>query len=32
MVDPFWGNVLFAVFLTFIAVQLAVRTIRAGRK
>ena len=23
LVDPFWGNVLFAIFLTFIAVQLA---------
>jgi uncharacterized membrane protein YfcA len=31
LVDPFWGNVLFAVFLTFIAVQLAVRTIRQAR-
>ena len=31
VVDPFWGNVLFAVFLTFIAVQLAVRTIRQAR-
>lgn len=31
IVDPFWGNVLFAVFLTFIAVQLAVRTIRQAR-
>ena len=30
IVDPFWGNVLFAVFLAFIAVQLAVRTIRAA--
>ncbi|MGZ8804384.1 MAG: sulfite exporter TauE/SafE family protein [Microbacterium sp.] len=32
VVDPFWGNVLFAAFLTFIAVQLGVRTVRAGRK
>ncbi len=32
IVDPFWGNVLFAVFLIFIAAQLAVRTIRAARK
>jgi len=31
IVDPFWGNVLFAVFLTFIAAQLAVRTIRQAR-
>ncbi len=31
IVDPFWGNVLFAAFLTFIAVQLAVRTIRQAR-
>ena len=31
IVDPFWGNVLFAAFLTFIAVQLAVRTIREAR-
>jgi uncharacterized membrane protein YfcA len=31
LVDPFWGNVLFAIFLTFIAVQLAVRTIRQAR-
>jgi uncharacterized protein len=31
IVDPFWGNVLFAVFLTFIAVQLAVRTIRQAQ-
>lgn len=31
IVDPFWGNVLFAVFLVFIAVQLAVRTIRQAR-
>jgi uncharacterized protein len=29
--DPFWANVLFAAFLIFIAVQLAVRTIRASR-
>lgn len=32
LLDPFWANVLFAIFLVFIAVQLAVRTIRAGRK
>jgi uncharacterized membrane protein YfcA len=31
IVDPFWGNVLFAAFLTFIAAQLAVRTIRQAR-
>jgi len=31
LVDPFWGNVLFALFLTFIAVQLAVRTLRTRR-
>ncbi|QIG39800.1 sulfite exporter TauE/SafE family protein [Microbacterium sp. 4R-513] len=28
LVDPFVGNVLFAVFLTFIAVQMAVRAVR----
>jgi uncharacterized membrane protein YfcA len=32
LVDPFWGNVLFAVFITFIAIQLAVRTLRARRR
>ncbi len=31
LVDPFWGNVLFAIFLVFIAAQMAVRTIRAQR-
>ncbi|MGA1827186.1 sulfite exporter TauE/SafE family protein [Microbacterium sp.] len=31
VVDPFWGNVLFATFLTFIAVQLGVRTVRERR-
>lgn len=31
VVDPFWGNVLFAAFLTFIAVQLGVRTVRERR-
>ena len=31
LLDPFWANVLFVIFLVFIAVQLAVRTIRAGR-
>ncbi|TDN91941.1 sulfite exporter TauE/SafE family protein [Microbacterium sp. BK668] len=31
LVDPFVGNVLFAVFLAFIAVQMAVRAVR-GRK
>ena len=31
LVDPFWGNVLFALFLVFIAAQLAVRTLRAGK-
>lgn len=31
-VDPFWGNVLFAVFLCFIAGQLAVRTVRARHR
>lgn len=31
IVDPFWGNVLFAAFLVFIATQMAVRTIRARR-
>ena len=30
LLDPFWANVLFAIFLVFIAVQLAVRTIRAA--
>lgn len=32
LVDPFWGNVLFAIFLTFIVVQLAVRTLRERRR
>ncbi len=31
LIDPFLGNVLFAIFLTFIAVQMALRAIR-GRK
>jgi uncharacterized protein len=31
LVDPLLGNVLFAIFLTFIAVQMAVRAVR-GRK
>ena len=31
LVDPFWGNVLFALFLIFIAAQLAVRTVRARK-
>lgn len=31
VVDPFWGNVLFAAFLTFIAVQLGARTVRERR-
>ena len=28
LVDPFWGNVLFAIFLVFIAAQLVVRQLR----
>ncbi|MCR2765047.1 sulfite exporter TauE/SafE family protein [Microbacterium sp. zg.B48] len=32
LVDPFWGNVLFAAFITFIAIQLAVRTLRMRRR
>ncbi|GAB2843045.1 sulfite exporter TauE/SafE family protein [Microbacterium insulae] len=32
LVDPFVGNVLFAVFLVFIAVQMAVRAIRGRRR
>ncbi len=32
LVDPFVGNVLFAIFLTFIAAQMAVRTIRARKR
>jgi uncharacterized membrane protein YfcA len=31
LVDPFVGNVLFAAFLTFIAVQMAVRAVRGRR-
>lgn len=31
IVDPFWGNVLFAAFLVFIAVQMGVRTVRQAR-
>lgn len=31
LVDPFWGNVLFAAFLVFIAVQMGVRTVRQAR-
>ncbi|MBN9196669.1 MAG: sulfite exporter TauE/SafE family protein, partial [Microbacterium sp.] len=32
LVDPFVGNILFAVFLTVIAVQLAVRAVRLRRR
>lgn len=32
LVDPFTGNVLFAIFLTFIAGQMAYKTIRARKK
>ncbi len=32
LLDPFAANVLFAAFLAFIAIQMAVRTIRARRK
>jgi uncharacterized membrane protein YfcA len=32
LLDPFAANVLFALFLVFIATQMAVRTIRAQRK
>ena len=31
LVDPFWGNVLFAIFLVFIAAQLVVRQLRQQR-
>ena len=31
LIDPALGNILFAVFLVFIAAQLAVRTVRASR-
>jgi uncharacterized protein len=32
LVDPFWGNVLFAIFLVFIAAQLVVRQLRQQRR
>lgn len=32
LVDPFLGNMLFAVFLVFIAVQMAIRAVRGRRK
>ena len=32
IIDPFLGNILFAAFLTFIAVQMALRAIRAQRE
>ena len=32
IVDPLVGNILFAAFLTFIAVQMALRAIRAQRE
>ncbi|SFR69579.1 hypothetical protein SAMN04488591_3038 [Microbacterium azadirachtae] len=31
LIDPFWGNVLFAVYLVFIAVQMALKAIRGRR-
>ncbi|GAA3911792.1 sulfite exporter TauE/SafE family protein [Microbacterium invictum] len=30
-IDPFTGNVLFALFMTYVAVQMAIRAIKAGR-
>lgn len=32
LLDPLTANILFAVFLTFIAIQMAMKAIRAGRK
>lgn len=32
LLDPLTANILFAAFLTFIAIQMSVRAIRAGRK
>jgi hypothetical protein len=32
LVDPFLGNILFAAFLAFIAVQMALRAVRGGKR